>query len=520
MDRSQQFPVGHPPIGDGVSYQKCGDALHSEGRFEEAVGFYRRSLACQPKQADVWYAAGCAEISRKEFASAIECFRNALELNPAWPQAKHNLGRALFELGQTEEAMALFREVAASPLSELPMRAMAVIAPQIPDYDNAAVLETRRLWAEAYLPAQRFNHHRRSEAGPLRVGYLSSFFQRHNWMKPVWGLINQHDRRSIEVHLFSDCPAHDIRHGYCAHAADCFRDISALSNEAAAECIESSRIDVLVDLNGYSSVRRLPLIALRPAPLIVGWFNMYATSGMDCYDYLIGDDCVIPPAEEKFYSEKILRVPGSYLTFETNYPVPPVSQRKRRAITFGCLASQYKITKHVIAAWCEILRQVPASSLILANAALRSEENCRFVSRLFEEKGIAPDRVLLRGGLDHYRFLQIYDEIDIALDTFPYNGGTTTTEAIWQGVPVVTFAGDRWVSRTSASILRAGGLGRFVADGIPGYVSLAVALASEDLAELRGTMRSRLSESSVCDTARFARNMELHYSIQSFLPPR
>ena len=207
-------------------------------------------------------------------------------------------------------------------------------------------------------------------------------------------------------------------------------------------------------------------------------------------------------------------MPGSYLTFEIDYPVPPVANRARRdgrAITFGCLASQYKITNQVIAAWCEILRQVPESSLILANAALSSEENRQFVARLFEERSISPPRVVLRGGVDHYRFLRIYDEIDIALDTFPYNGGTTTTEAIWQGVPVVTFAGDRWVSRTSASILRAGGLGRFVADDIPGYVSLAVALAPEDLAELRASMRCRLREAPVCDTASFAKIMERLY---------
>src|SRR5580700_4205448 len=235
---------------------------------------------------------------------------------------------------------------------------------------------------------------------------------------------------------------------------------------------------------------------------------------MDCYDYLIGDDCVIPPAEEQFYSEKILRVPGSYLTFEINYPVPPVPSRDDHPITFGCLASQYKITKEVIAAWCEILCQVPDSSFILANATLSSEGNRRFVSHLFEENGIAPARVLLRGGLDHYRFLQIYDEIDIALDTFPYNGGTTTTEAIWQGIPVATFYGDRWASRTSASILRAAGLPELVGETVEDFIALSVSLAKspDRLLDLRRNMRSRLRDSPVCDTLSFARNMEQLYT--------
>lgn len=130
-------------------------------------------------------------------------------------------------------------------------------------------------------------------------------------MKPVWGLINQHDRSQFEVHLFAETAASAIKHGYRGHPSDCFHDISGLSNEAAAALIERSGIDLLVDLNGYSAQPRLALVALKPAPVIAGWFNMYATSGMASYDYLIGDDQVIPPDEEEFYCEKILRVPGS-----------------------------------------------------------------------------------------------------------------------------------------------------------------------------------------------------------------
>ncbi|HTA41272.1 MAG TPA: tetratricopeptide repeat protein [Bryobacteraceae bacterium] len=474
-------------------------------------------------QAHVWFAAGCKETSLKEFADAAVSFRRALEIDPSWPEAKHNLGRALFELGQIHEAMALFREVADSNVPELSRRAIAVTIPGSPSDGNAAILDARRAWAETYLPQARppgrFADRRRATGEPLRVGYLSSFFQHEKWMKPVWSLINQHDRRSIEVHLFCDAPRSRITREYRARENDGFHDISGLSNQEAANRIEHCEIDLLVDLNGYSAVPRLPLVALRPAPVIVGWFNAYATTGMACYDYLIGDEDVIPPDEEKFHCEKILRVRGSYLTFEISYPVPPVASlpwSTKRAITFGCLASQYKINDEVLDAWCGILRQVPNSSLILRNTALTSPGNRRFVQAMFEKRDVSPSMLSLRGGLDHYRFLRTYDEIDVALDTFPYNGGTTTTEAIWQGVPVVTFAGDRWASRTSASILRAGNLGQFIASGIQGYISLAVSLGSgagprETLAELRSTMRCRLAASSVCDTESFAQSMERLY---------
>jgi predicted O-linked N-acetylglucosamine transferase (SPINDLY family) len=247
---------------------------------------------------------------------------------------------------------------------------------------------------------------------------------------------------------------------------------------------------------------------------------MYATTGISSYDYLIGDDVVIPPGEEKFYCEKIVRVPGSYLTFEVTYPVPNVADPPcltNNAITFGCLASQYKITNEVIATWSTILQQVPNSSLLLKNGALGSPGAGQFVHDLFVRNDVSPTQVRIAGPSDHYQFLETYGEIDIALDTFPYNGGTTTTEAIWQGVPVVTFIGDRWVSRTSASILRAGGLGEVVGQSLEDYIALATSLAKspDRLVELRRNMRSRLSASPVCDTEGFARNMERLY-VQMF----
>jgi len=276
---------------------------------------------------------------------------------------------------------------------------------------------------------------------------------------------------------------------------------------------------VLVDLNGYSRVQTLPLIALRPAPLVVGWFNMYATTGMTCYDCLIGDRQVIPEEEEKSYCEKIVRVPGSYLTFQVAYTVPPAASPPcltHRRFTFGCLAPRYKITCEVVAACSRILEQAPESSLLLKNAALASSAVREHVHRLFEAHGIGTGRIRLEGPANHFQFLQAYDDLDLALDTFPYSGGATTAEAIWQGVPVVTSGGNRWASRTSASILCAANLNQFIGQSLDEYVIIAVRLANspgqwKDLGELRHSMRSRLLASQLCDTRSFARNMERIY---------
>lgn len=493
-----------------------GDALQSVRELPAADAAYRRSLELNPELSRAWYSAGCARGAQDDYAAAAICFQKALEIHPHWPEVQHNLGGVLFKLGQVEEALAQFRQSAAGGNPAMSHAAIAVIIPGSPASDNRAIYEARRAWALKNLPSLPKAPIGTSSTGKLRIGYVSSFFPDHNWMKPVWGLINHHDRECFEVHLFSDAPASRVRHGYRPHAQDQFHNTTELSNQALADLIRAAPIDLLIDLNGYSTMHRLPLFAMRPAPVIVGWFNMFATTGIPAYDYLIGDDVVIPLDEEKFYCERIVRVPGSYLTFEVTYPVPPVSDSpylRNRSITFGCLAPQYKITREVIEVWSKILQQVPESSLMLKNRALGSSATRDFVRALFDSHGIASQRVRFSGPSGHYEFLEAYGGIDIALDTFPYSGGTTTTEAIWQGVPVITFTGDRWVSRTSASILSAGGLGELVGRNVADYVTLAISLAEspDRLAELRPTMRARLGDSSVCDTQPFARNMEALY---------
>jgi protein O-GlcNAc transferase len=493
--------------GDAALWCDVGDALQALGRWREAVARYQSALRCDPPLARAWFAAGCAEAAQHEYADAAFCLRKALEAAPGWPEAHHNLGQALYNLGQVDHALAEFRAAEQGPAPEMPRAMIAVIIPGSAAAAQQDILEARRSFA-AHLPPRR--DPASSPGDRPRIGYLSSFFHRHNWMKPVWGLINQHDRARFEIHLFSDAPA--LGTGYAVHREDTFHDISALDNEEAADRIHAAGIDLLIDLNGYSKVQRLPLVALHPARVIAGWFNMYATSGMPAYDFLIGDEQVVTRDDEAHYSETVLRVPGSYLTFAVDYPVPPVAEApcvRDGAITFGSLASQYKITSEVAAVWARILLAVRGSTLILRNSALGSSGNRDFVTAMFAGQGVA-DRLRLMGPADHDEFLRTYDAIDIALDTFPYNGGTTTTEALWQGVPVVTIDGDRWAARTSASILRAGGQGHLVARDVDEYVALALRLAStpRDLAELRQGMRPRLLHSPVCDTRAFARNME------------
>lgn len=493
-------------------YTRQGDELQRQGRLKESLGAYGRANQTDPGYAPAWYAAGCALNGLKEFSYAVNCFRKSIGLQPGHMESHHNLGKALYQLGLIDEAIGCFRAAVAIQDNEPSRAALATILPGSPKATHQDVLEARRAWANAYLPAPREWPKGTRRDGPLRVGYISAFFGSENWMKPVWGLINQHDREAVQLFLYSDGPL-EACGGYRRDERDEIVDISGLSNEEAAQRIAASDLDILVDLNSYSAVGRLPVIARKPAPVVASWFNLYATAGIPACDYLIGDPHVIRPEEEKFYSEKIVRAPGSYLTFDVQYAVPDVAPPpalRNGYVTFGCFASLYKLTPEVLAAWAEILRRAPSARLMLKNGLFQRPRNQDTVLEVLKE------RVAMEGRSPHFEYLAAYAEVDIALDPFPYNGGTTTTEALWQGVPVVCFDGDRWAARQGVSLLRTAGLEEFTAPDLRGYIELAVALANDPgtpvrLAELRAGMRERLRGSAVCDTAGFARAMEELY---------
>jgi predicted O-linked N-acetylglucosamine transferase (SPINDLY family) len=478
-------------------------------------------------------AAGNEHVAHGEYALARRAFEACLALEPANAQARHGLGGALFKLGEVEAAAEQFHVAAEKGHVLASWLALATILPGCPGADHARIHAVRRRFAQelaAHNPApapaaapQPKRH--RAPGRRIRVGYLSSFFDRPNYMKPVWGLLEHHDRARFEIHLFADTPQPLPWDGQRLQAMDQVHHIAALEKARLASFIRACELDVLVDLNGYSAPDRLALFLQRVAPVSVAWFNQYATSGLPALDWIVGDDEVIRREEERFYTERVWRLPCSYLTFDVQHPAPPVAPAPclaRGYITFGSLVSQYKITPPVLDTWAEILKRTPGTRLLLANAALRSEENRRYVLGQFDARGVHAARLDLRPPAEHFSFLKYYDEIDVALDAFPYNGGTTTMEAIWQGVPVLAAAGDRWAARTSQTLLRRTHLAEFVAPstpampGTPRMIDAAVALASHPatparLTDLRASMRARLRASPACDTTALARALEAFF---------
>jgi protein O-GlcNAc transferase len=510
-------------VTDSVALLHDADALHSAQQLDAAAVAYQRALAEDNALVEAWYGLGCCHLARLSYGAAAEALERAVTLRPDAAGARSNLAEALFQLGRVDDAVQHYIRAADSghpEVAQLSLETLACIAPGAPSLDNAAVLTIRQRWAHKIgrsiaplTPTPRDPNRK------LRIGYVSAFFGARNWMKPVFGVINHHDRTRFEIHMLSDGDDPAETSGYIDHPQDYIWQTNPLSNELLAQRIAEAGIDVLVDLNCYTVQRRLPLFMHRPARRQITWFNAYATTGLSCFDRAVADAATLPPDEETCCSERIHRVSGSYLAFDVRYPVPdvvpPPSLRKGH-LTFGCLGSSYKLTDITIEAWSRILRAAPDTRLLLKNSHLDDASNRANLLARFAAYGIAEHQLWLEGAEEHFDFLRAYDRIDIALDTFPYNGGTTTTEALWQGVPVLTFNGDRWASRTSRSLLLAAGMSDWVADSAEEFVDAAIRLAltpdtPHRLAAIRATMRDRLRASAACDCTALCRELETLY---------
>lgn len=493
--------------------------LHRAGRHAEAKEKFLAVLAADAQQFDAWagLAAACAKLS--DHAEAVEALRRALRLQPDAAWLRVNLAASLLALGQVPEAMVENERAIASADAEaraLALRNAAIIAPGDPTLNNAAVLAVRRRWAEAEAARIRPLDAAPPRRARTRIAYTGAFFGRKNWMKMYMGVINAHDRARFEVTLIVDGPPPSPEAGYRDHEDDRIWEVTGLPNADLARLIAEAGIEVLVDLNGYSHADRLPLLAFRAAPVQVAWNGMYGTTGFSALDAVVGDRWTIPPEEERFHSEPVHRVGGTYLPFDMFYATPPVAPPPSLAagrITFGSLSAGYKITGPTVALWAAVLRACPGARLLLANRLLDRPGNRDALLARFAAEGIGAERLLLRGGAPHEEYLRLYDEVDIALDTIPYAGGTTTVEALWQGVPFVTLAGDRWASRTSRSVLMAAGFGDWVATDAEGFVALAARLAADPaaLAERRAAQRRLLAASPAADPSALCRELEALY---------
>jgi predicted O-linked N-acetylglucosamine transferase (SPINDLY family) len=349
----------------------------------------------------------------------------------------------------------------------------------------------------------------------LRIGYVSPDFREHPVGRFMLPLMAHHDLAAFEIYCYTDVASPDAITEQLKTGADVWRSTAGLSDEQLAQLIRSDQIDVLVDLAMHLKGGRLLAFARRPAPVQITYLAYCSTTGLETMHYRITDPHLDPPgADESVYSEKTLRLPHAYWCYpapENSPVVGPLPATTAGHVTFGCLNNFSKVTPQMLTVWGGLLKSIPSSRLILHS---HEGSHRQSVIDQFTRDGIEPGRLQFVGFNRLVPYLELYNQIDIALDPYPYGGGTTTCDALWMGVPVVSLAGATAVSRAGKSILTNVGLSEWVADSPEKYVELATTLANDLplLADLRNGLRNRLQESPLMKAAEFARDIEAIYA--------
>ena len=535
------------------AHHQLGNALKSLHRFAEAVVSLRRAAELNPKNAVIWLNLGGAQLELSARIDAIASFKRAIELEPGRSEAHNILGSALLDAGRLGEAKMQLHEAlrlrpgyaaahdnlgralraqgrASEALAEF--RAALIAQPQPGTHSNLVYALN---FVPNLLPAEIFAEHQRWAAAQtaslteeirpfettldpercLRIGYVSPDFVHHAVSYFIEPVLAAHDRTRVEVFCYSNVLVPDATTARLRALSENWRDIAQLSDEQAAELIRNDKIDILVDLAGHTARNRLLVFARKPAPVQVTWLGYPNTTGLDPIDYRITDAVSDSVGQtEAWHSEKLVRLPEVFSCYrppnqapEVN--VPPVL--KNGYIMFGSFNHFAKINATVLDLWARLLVRLPASRLLLKARSLADPETAKQVLAVFAEHDVTADRLDLQSGeLSVAAHLDLYHGVDIALDPFPYNGTTTTCEALWMGVPVITLAGQTHVSRVSASLLTHLGRPEWIASSETEYIEKCAGLAADLpwLAELRAGQREQMRLSPLCDAPRFTKNLE------------
>jgi protein O-GlcNAc transferase len=505
------------------AYNNLGIVLQEAGQLDEAIACYRNVIKLNPQFDRAYYNLGSALKEKWEIDEAIYNYKQAIRLNPYLVEAYNNLGLAMQDQGNVEEAEKYYRHgLRLKPGFPLCHSNLLLLMNYNSRHNAESVfsehLQFSKNIAGPLYPSNPQYPNDPSPSRRLKIGYVSPDFRRHSVNYFIEPVLASHDHNQFEVFCYSDVLIQDNVTKDLQGYADQWRDISGIPDEKVSELIRGDGIDILIDLAGHTGYNRMPLFARRPAPVQASWLGYPNTTGLSTVDYRLVDEYTDPQGlTDPFYTEKLMRLPGSFLCYlpdKEGHAIGALPALKSGHITFGSFNYFPKVSPEAVTLWAAILKSLPGSRLILKSRNFADRTACRYALELFSGKGIAAARIeLMSIKLSFAEHLDTYNRIDISLDTFPYNGTTTTCESIWMGVPVIALSGNTHASRVGLSLLTNLGLKELVAGTFEEYISIATALAGDldGLQELRKSLRDRMTHSSLTDAKRFGINLETCY---------
>jgi len=487
-------PVQQDGTEDGLAaFLRKIKSAFEEGQLELAIGILSQAAKyvsetsnLSSSEAVLWEKFGAHLISTGEIEQLVDLLPKMVKIHP-WDSNVHS--HMLFTLHH------------------------------LPEVDQQMIFDEHKRWAEIHAPANKIELFHDNVADPdrrLRIGYISPDFRMHPVAFFVESLLNGHNRKNVEVYGYGNVAKPETATEYLKGKFDYYRNIYGLDIQSLIHLIREDKIDILVELAGHTNDNSLTALAYKPAPIQVSYLGYPGTTGMQQIDYRLVDECVNPAQSQKYYTEELIHLPEPFICYnftDLKSPVtaPPVEQKGY--ITFGAFKNNCKINSHVMSLWAKILKANDNSRLLL-RFAKGSDQNIRnHYLRQFEFLGINPNRIEIGGWLTYIEHLRQYENVDIGLDTFPFNGHTTTCDALWMGVPTISLFGESFASRLGLSLLKSVGLEFFAAETAEEYVAKATALAQnhQSLVKIRASMRERMLSSRLCNSKNFASGLENAY---------
>ena len=499
-----------------------GIMLSRQGKYDHAKRTFERVVELEPQNVEGYDNLGVVLLSMNQLEGAVKAFRRALELRPGVASALNNLGTALQLEGFAREAVACFREaVERAPEFAGAHSNLLLALHYVPGIGRKEMFEEHLAWARTHAGGRPLPQPSPGVPGEgvsekrLRVGLVSADFRQHSvayFLEPV---LEEREGNKLEVICYSDVQEPDAVTHRIEKLSDRWRDWRGVSNDRAAEMVRADGIDVLVDLAGHTGMNRLTMFAGRAAPLQVSWLGYPDTTGIAAMDYRVTDVWADPMGDgDVFHTEKLIRLQRCawcYRPAKSSPAVGPLAASRNGYVTFGSFNMLAKINEELLALWARILRQAPRSRLLLKAQGLEDRAARYRIIDTMAKNGIDESRIELRDrapSLDEH--FKTYHAVDVALDSFPYHGTTTTCDALWMGVPVVALRGDRHVSRVGVSLLSSVGLEELIARDADEYVQMARELARDvkRMTELRRVLRERMRRSPLLDGKEMARTLE------------
>jgi len=486
----------------------------------DAIEVIKQSLQIDPTDANAHNTLGNIYMEMGEILSALDSFNNAIANNPAFAEAHNHKGGALLRLRRIKEAIESYeRAISINPRNTEALNNRNLALNYDCSYSDIQIFQKHREFGEIFdQPLARFQKSPRSKE-KIRIGYVSADFRQHSvnyFFEPV---LRNHDSESFEIICYHNSNIEDSVTNKLKQFTHQWRTIKHLSDEQAAQLINDDEVDILVDLSGHTNGSRLTVFGLKPAPIQCTWLGYPNTTGLKMIDYRLTDELTDPSDEQdRYYTETLFRISGGFSCYLGNVSVGPANRMEQSKstseITFGCFNNLIKVTNEVIQVWSTILHNVPSSRLILKTGLSRANDLVEPIVDQFSRAGIDPARIVIKSRIEDWaEHIKLYDEIDIGLDPFPYNGTTTTCEALWMGIPVIVLAGNKHASRVGHSLVTQVSYPELSAQNTDQYIAIASELANDRnrLRQFNNDLRPRMQASSLCDHIGFTNKLEAAY---------